>query len=271
MTSSTTYKIPNSPSPSIENLRELTQAIETAHPDWCQSDIVSQLRRSIPEYSRGIWSAAMPFNRGPSLLEENFQHKFREIVQQMIKQEGIDLGHVVASIDIAQSFDIIDDTHASWAGDLGSAVLTSFRERDHLQIGPVGSRASMPDLLGDIDGDNIAHHMLEGQELEALFNYYQGIGEVNMSNRYTTFAQDLGLLDQVGRFQSNAINIIESHTKSFIYSSNFIDNVRHFRKLVDGVLSGEVQPIFNTDIPNLIQNAAEQFREIIETGLHGER
>jgi hypothetical protein len=40
---------------------------------------------------------------------------------------GVDLGHVIASMDIAQSFDIINDTYISWAGDLGSEVLHIFR------------------------------------------------------------------------------------------------------------------------------------------------
>jgi len=255
----------------VERLKELVKKIKEKHPDWTEEEIVSQLRRSIPEYTQGIWSMAMPFNKGPSIMEKEFQQEFLDIRKQMQTEMGVDLGHVVASMDIARSFDIIDDTYISWAGDLGSDVLQNFRNGTPMQIGTNNSRASMPDLLGDIDGDNIAHHMPKGYELESLFDYYEGsgihTGGVSINNRYKTFATDLGLLDQNGNFQPTAVNRLEDKVTGFIYDSNSVNNLRHPLETFGSIFSGNAQFIPTSNVPNLTRSAAEQFLKIIQTGL----
>lgn len=257
----------------IKIFHELVKKIEMAYSSFPQGEIVSQLRRSIPEYSRGVWSIAMPFNRGGSELSKNFQLTFLSIRQQMQKEMGVDLGHVIASMDIAQSFDIINDTYISWAGDLGSEVLHIFRNGTHQQIGQRGSRASMPDILGDIDGDNIAHHMQSKHALDSLFDYYQGTGAhtrgVNINNRYRTFAKDLGLLDNNGKLQYKAANIIEEQIRGFIYQYTVLNNIKNPSNVI-GIFTGNAQFISDTNIPNLTKTAAEQFIEIIISGIKDE-
>jgi hypothetical protein len=257
----------------IKIFHDLVKNIEKAYSSFPQGEIVSQLRRSIPEYSRGVWSIAMPFNRGGSELSKKFQQTFLSIRQQMQKEMGVDLGHVVASMDIAQSFDIINDTYISWAGDLGSEVLHIFRNGTHQRIGQRGSRASMPDILGDIDGDNIAHHMQSKHELDSLFDYYQGTGThtrgVNINNRYRTFAKDLSLLDNNGKLQSKAANIIEEQIRGFIYQYTALNNIKNPSNVIR-IFTGYAQFISDTNIPNLTKTAAEQFIEIIRSGIKDE-
>jgi hypothetical protein len=56
----------------IKIFHELVKKIEKTYSSFPQGEIISQLRRSIPEYNRGVWSIAMPFNRGGSELSKKF-------------------------------------------------------------------------------------------------------------------------------------------------------------------------------------------------------
>ena len=250
----------------MNELKELYTAIQKNHPDWDQSRIVSELRKVDYGSNDGrIWDMAMPFNRGNSNLSAAEQFDFQRIRQDMIQQDDLDIGHVLVAMDVQQSFDTITDSHASWAGDLGTAVLDAHASGSNVQLGT--NSASTADLLADVDGVNIAKHMESGHEMEALFNYYLGNGEhcegATIKERFSTFSADQDLLTDKGEMKTNAAEIIDDDITSFIYKNNLISNING---LFDGRLpGGEFIP--TSDIPNLVDQSAEQFIDILEQGM----
>jgi hypothetical protein len=254
----------------IDKFSELVKGIQAAHSDWTQEDIVSQLRRSIPEYTDIQWAIAMPFNSFPSDLEDKFKTDFNNIIENMKKEDGIDLGHVLVSIDMELSFHvpyIIDNIDVSWAGDLGSAVSKDVNAKTTLTpIGTKKSLANMPDILGDIDGDNIAKHMQSEHALDAIIDYYRGTSidkdGVNIKNRYRTFANDLNLLDNNGNIKYNAANtIINKGIIGFIK----LNNLGRFLLWPPWAMIQHV-----TKLREISQIAAKQFVDIISKGIKKE-
>ena len=74
-----------------------------------------------------------------------------------------------------------DYAHGIWrvamAFNQGESELASpLRERfaDRVQVGAPDSVAGLADLQGDMDGDNIARHVPEGQAATAVVAYYSG-------------------------------------------------------------------------------------------------
>jgi hypothetical protein len=253
----------------MNEFKELYSSIQKNHPDWDQSQIASELRKVDYGSDDGrIWDMAMPFNRGNSQLSAAEQSDFQKIRQEMIQQDDLDIGHVLVAMDVQQSFDTITDSHASWAGDLGTAVLDAYSSGSNVQLGT--NSASAADLMADIDGVNIANHMESDHEMDALFNYYLGNGEhcegATINDRFSTFSADQNLLTDKGEMKTDAAEIIDDDITSFIYNNNFINNISN---LFNGKLpGGEFIP--TSEIPNLIDQSAEQFINILDQGMKSE-
>lgn len=254
----------------MNELKELTTMIQGNHPDWDQSRILSELRKVDYGSDDGeLWSMAMPFNNGDSQLTAAEQQEFQRIREDMIQQDDLDIGHVLVSMDVQQSLDIIEDSHASWAGDLGTAAEDAYIAGTSVRLG-TGS-ATVADLMGDIDGDNIANHMEKGHEMDALFNYYLGQGQhcdgKTINDRFSTFSADLNLLDETGAMKSDAADLIEGDITSFFYMNNFKNNVKGISE--GELLNGEFIP--TSDIPDLIEESAKDFVEMIDQGIQQEQ
>lgn len=252
----------------------LLKDIQRDHPHWEQNEVVSQLRRSMPEYTRGIWGIALPFNRGDSDLSDAYRERFEQLRQKAIAEEQLDLAHVLTSIDVKQSIDIIRDAYASWAGDLGTHVLANYVRQTRVDVGSPDSMAGLEDLHGDIDGDNIAKHMPEGQALAAIKAYYHGdealMQGVTVHNRYSTFARDLGLLDDGGKFNANRKQVrfaLRNRTREFIELDELDLDARHPLKLLKDLFDAHEQAQINA----LLNMALDQFLAILASGVARER
>ncbi len=242
------------------------------YPGWRQNDIVSQIRRSMPEYTRGVWSLAMPFNRGDSDLPDGYRDRFQQLRLKAIADDQLDLAHVFTSIDVKQSIDIIRDAYASWAGDLGTHVLANFARQAQVRVGDAGSLASLEDLQGDIDGDNIARHMPEDRALDALLAYYRGdetlMNGVTVDSRYQTFARDMGLLDAEENFSANrerVLRVLRDRTREFIEFDDL--DLRNPLTLLEDLFDASEE----ARIDDLLETALDQFLEIVAAGLRHER
>ena len=192
----------------------------------------------------------------------------------MAADEQLDLGHVFTSIDVKQSFDIVRDAYASWAGDLGTHVLANFTRQEQIEVGSPDSLASLADLHGDIDGDNIANHMPQGQAVAAIVAYYQGddmlMNGVTVRSRFRTFARDMDLLDDGGRVRVDIAHTryaLRNYTREFIEFDEIDLDGRHPLKLLNDLFNEENQAKVN----DLLDIALEQFLQIITAGVERER
>ena len=261
----------------VDVFQELTiflSDLQRDYPHWEQNEIISQLRRSMPEYRQAIWRIALPFSHGDSALAESCRERLNRLRRQAVDAEQLDLGHVFTSIDVKQSFDIIRDAYASWAGDLGTHVLSNFTRQAQVEVGSPDSLASLADLHGDIDGDNIANHMPEGQPVAAVVAYYQGDGAlmdgVTVRSRFRTFARDMNLLDEGGIVHSDKVHArhaLRNYTREFIEFDEIDLDGRHPLKLLNDLFNEEDQAKVN----DLLDMALEQFLQIIASGVEQER
>lgn len=253
----------------------LIRDVKTQYPDWNQRKLISNMRRAIPEYSSGIWSVALPFNRGPSNLSSEMQARILKLRQQSMDTMGVDLARILTALDIRLNFDIVDNAFISWAGDIGSHALRLHVLGVDIPVGDPDSFASMSDLLGDIDGDNIARHARPGQELIDALAYY-GLNELpagmpSVATRYSTFLQNLGLLRD-GRL----IDDIDS-PKGLLYrkAQAFVYWEALEKSLMGHQLSTLVRKALKPgDAPSLekrIQIAVNEFAAILRAGLAAER
>ena len=261
----------------IDVFRELALLlgdVQREFPQWQEGEIVSQMRRSMPEYRHGVWSVAMPFNRGDSELPDRYRERFNQLRRQAVEVEQLDLGHVFTSIDVKQSFDIVRDAFASWAGDLGTHVLANFTNQAQVEVGSPDSLASLPDLHGDLDGDNIANHMPEGQAVTAVVAYYQGddavMNGITVYNRFRTFARDMDLLDGNGNFgvdKERMRQVFRRRVRQFIELDEIDLDGRHPIELLSDLFDEENQAKVN----DLLDIALDQFLAIIASGVDHER
>ena len=258
----------------FQELAIFLQDLQGDHPHWEEGDVISQLRRSIPEYRQSIWRLALPFNRGDSDLPESYRERLKQLRQQAANGEQLDLGHVFTSIDVRQSVDFIRDAYASWAGDLGTHVLSNFTNQTQLAVGRADSLASLVDLHGDIDGDNIANNMPEGRPIAAILAYYQGdetlMNGVTVRRRFHTFARDMNLLDDNGVVKSDIVHsshALRNYTREFIELDEIDLDGRHPLKLLKDLLSEENKAKVN----ELLDIALQQFLQIISAGVEQER
>jgi hypothetical protein len=241
---------------------------------WQEQEIISQIRRSMPEYRQTIWRVALPFSRGDSELPDGYRERFAQLRRKAADLEQVDLGHVFTSIDIRQSIDIVRDAYASWAGDLGTHVLSNFNNQAQIVVGSPDSLASLADLHGDLDGDNIANHMPEGRPVTAVVAYYQGdeslMDGVTVYSRFRTFAGDMGLLDDSGvlRFENvQTRHALRKYTREFIEFDEIDLDGRHPLKLLSDLFDEENQAQVN----ELLDMALEQFLQIIASGVEREQ
>lgn len=255
-------------------LTALLQDIQRDYPHWQQREIISQLRRTMPEYTRGIWGLAMPFNRGDSDLPDSYCERFAQLRQKAATGEQLDLAHVLTSIDVKQSIDIIRDAYASWAGDLGTHVLANLTHQAKVDVGSPESLANLADIHGDIDGDNIARHMPEGQAVTAVIAYYQGLETVmdgvTINSRYRTFARDMGLLDENGSFTADKERIrliLHNRIREFIMLDDLDPDAGHSLSLMEALFDENNQ----AQISELLDMAIDQFLAIIASGVELER
>ncbi len=201
--------------------------IRAAYPEWRQRDLIAQLRRAIPGYAEGVWTASMPLNAGPSALPPPLRRRFVRLMRRHTAETGVDLGHVFVCLDLALNPDTIDDRYASWAGDLGLHAFSNYARRRDVPVGlpDTRSHANRSDLLADLDGDVLARRLRlwPGRELDAVFAYYdprqpdegarslppgQGVGgaphAAHVSRRFSLFLADNDLLDAAGGVRSDA-------------------------------------------------------------------
>ncbi len=230
---------PRAPASLLPFLAELY----AAYPEWRQRDLIAHLRRAIPGYAEGVWTASMPLNAGPSALPPPLRRRFVRLLRRHTAETGVDLGHVIVCLDLALNPDTIDDRYASWAGDLGLHALSNYaRRRDvPIDLPDTRSHANRSDLLADLDGDVLARrlHLWPGRELDAVFAYYaplpeaegvrspslrEGLGEgaaqnplpaplsegegvqyvIHVSRRFSLFLADNDLLDEDGHLRRDA-------------------------------------------------------------------
>jgi hypothetical protein len=257
----------------FEELAALLADVRREYPHWQENEIISQLRRSMPEYRQAIWRIAMPFSRGDSQLPDSYRERLSQLRQLAAGIEQVDLGHVFTSIDIRQSIDIVRDVYASWAGDLGTHVLANFTNQAELEVGSPDSLACLADLHGDIDGDNIANHMPKGRAVSAVLAYYRSdeafMDGVTVHSRFRTFARDLGLLDDDGYVCTAEVHgrqILRNRTREFIEFDEIDLDGRGPLKLLSDLFDEEAQAKVN----DLLDMAIEQFVAIIAAGVEGE-
>lgn len=255
-------------------LNALLSSIRRDYPQWEEGTIVSHLRRSIPDYAHGIWRIAMPLNQGASALKPSYAQRFAALREQAIAEDAVDLGHVVTSIDVGQSLALIDSSFASWAGDLGTHVLANLTHQRPSTVGALDSMASLADLHGDMDGDNIARHLPPGQAAAAVVAYYAGdeafLDGVTWRTRYHTFARDLGLLDESGTLtieHTSAYQALRTRALAFIELNELIVDVRHpLQALREMVLTDQ-----QARLEELLDEAAAQFLVLLDAGLTREK
>lgn len=65
-------------------LASLFSDLRAQYPHWEEAHIVSQLRRSIPEYAHGVWSVALPFNCGESALTDDHRARSARLREEAI-------------------------------------------------------------------------------------------------------------------------------------------------------------------------------------------
>jgi hypothetical protein len=258
----------------FEELAVLLHDIQRDYAHWRQDQVVSQLRRTMPEYSRGIWDVAMPFNRDDSDLPDSYRERFAQLRQKAAAEEQLDLGHVLTSIDVHQSVDLIRDAYASWAGDLGTHVLANLARQTRASVGSPDSLADMADIHGDIDGDNIARHMPDGKAVSAILAYYQGddalMDGATINSRYRTFAGDMGLLDDEGNFTGDRDRIrfiLHNRTREFIILDDFDPDAGHALGILKALFDEESK----AQISELLDSTLDQFLAIIASGVEAER
>ena len=81
--------------------------VRAAYPNWRQRDLIANFRRAIPGYSEGVWTAAMPFNSGPSDLPVAMRERLWELIRDDAAESSVDLGHVLVCLDLALTPDLI--------------------------------------------------------------------------------------------------------------------------------------------------------------------
>lgn len=262
--------IPVSLRANMRAFQKLYENIKCEHPGWLQDEILTNLRKT--DYgtpNSSLWEIAKPFSRGDSYLSVTHQAEFQRLRQRMLQCDRLDIGHVLTAVDVEIRWDIIINSHASWAADLGIAVLEAYIAGTDVKLG--SSSASPAELLADIDGANIANSMTSGHEMDAIVAYYLGVGDhcggVDVHSRFTTFADALQLIEPGGHLKPDAPDIINKDISCFIYQNNFIDNLRGF---MDGRLPGrEFTPC--SDIPRLITQSANRFIEFVYQGVMKEQ
>lgn len=249
---------------------ELLRTLQQDFPQWQEEEIVSQLRLSVPDYAHGIWRVAMPFSPGESRLPDDHRARFAALREQAVNGAQLDLAHVVAAIDVHQNIDLIRDSYASWAGDLGTHVLTNLVRQAQSDVGAPDSMAGLADLQGDIDGDNIARHMPAEAPVAAIVAYYEGDGTlmdgVTVGSRYHTFARDQGLLDSSGIFSADvqeARRALRRQTEEFIELDEISLDSRHPFRLLKALFDGHR----HEQIENLLDASLDQFLAIIAAGV----
>jgi hypothetical protein len=254
----------------FEDLAALFSDLQRDYPHWSQRMIISQLRRTMPAYTHGVWSAAMPFDRGDSELGDEYRARFKALRRRAITENGFDLAHVLTSIDVMLSVDFIRNAYASWAGDLGTHVLANLSRQASLTVGAPDSPAGLADLHGDIDGDNIATHMPSDKPLAAVLAYYQRdptcMDGVTVDSRFTTFARDQGLLDGAGVFGvdiDRARRAFHARTREFIMFEELDLDARHPLKLLKDLFEADEK----RQIDALLDSALDQFLAIIAAGV----
>jgi hypothetical protein len=264
----------NSKQTIFQELAALLAELRREYPQWQEQEIISQIRRSMPEYRQTIWRVALPFSRGDSDLPDGYRERLAQLRHHAVDLEQVDLGHVFTSIDIKQSVDIVRDAYASWAGDLGTHVLSNFNKQAQVVVGSPDSLASLADLHGDLDGDNIANHMPEGQPVTAILAYYEGdetlMDGVTVHSRFHTFARDMDLLDESGLLRVEKIHThhaLHKYTREFIEFDEIDLDGRHPFKLLGDLLNEENQARVN----DLLDTALAQFLQIIASGVERER
>ena len=153
-------------------------------------------------------------------------------------------------------------------------MLANFTRQEQIEVGSPDSLASLADLHGDIDGDNIANHMPQGQAVAAIVAYYQGddmlMNGVTVRSRFRTFARDMDLLDDGGRVRvdiAHTRHALRNYTREFIEFDEIDLDGRHPLKLLNDLFNEENQAKVN----DLLDIALEQFLQIIIAGVERER
>jgi len=254
----------------FEELAVLLADVRREYPHWEEDEVISQLRRSMPEYRQAIWRIAMPFSRGNSQLPKSYRERLSQLRQLAADVEQVDLGHVFTSIDIRQSIDIVRDAYASWAGDLGTHMLANFTNQAELEVGSPDSLACLADLHGDIDGDNIANHMPKGRAVSAVLAYYRSdeafMDGVTVHSRYRTFAHDLGLVDGAGNFDADreqARFALHNRTREFIEFDELDLNGRHPLALLKSLFDTKEK----AQIDEVLEKALDEFLALVAAGI----
>jgi hypothetical protein len=257
--------------------------VRAAYPDWRQRDLIANFRRAIPGYAEGVWTAAMPFNSGPSNLPVAMRERLCALLQADAAESGVDLGHVLVCLDLAANPDTIDDHFASWAGDLGLHALVNYLDGTDVPIGlpdPL-THAARPDLLADLDGEVLARRVEPGRELDAVIAYYADrppsdpeaappIAAAHVSRRFRLFLADNDLLDERGVLRADAAapdGFLYRAVARFVFWEQLKNHLAHFRpgRLLRLAAHGDFH-----DEPALraaIGRTVEEFVEFLRAGL----
>ena len=67
---------------SFQELASLLADVQRDFPRWEQDEVISQIRRSMPEYRDTIWRIALPFNVGESDLPDTLRERFDQLRRQ---------------------------------------------------------------------------------------------------------------------------------------------------------------------------------------------
>jgi hypothetical protein len=198
----------------INELRELANAIQNNHIDWSQGRILSELR-SVEDGPDDdiVVEMSMSFTCDNARMTVDEQNCFRKIRKSLIQFDDLDISRVILTMDTRRHFNALLSSNLTQSEKFGALINPTLISTRSMHSNTYN--ITKAELIGKIDGSNIANHMEQGYEMEALFNYYLADGQhcdgVTVNARFTNFKADLYMIGE--RWAATKIN--EEHIHSF--------------------------------------------------------
>lgn len=196
----------------ITALQDLTHDLLNSHPEWEQSRILTELRNvDHGSDDDSIWGVGSPLDGESRSMTVDEQNQYRKIRQDMIEQAEFDIGRVLLTMDNRRHTDEVFDSLPTLSKNLGTLMKTTFTAIDSLQM--IMEIPTKAELMGKIDGTNIANRMERGHEMDALFDYYLGEGQhcgnITIRDRFTVYEADQRMNSEKWAMHLETAKVIE--------------------------------------------------------------
>lgn len=248
--------VKGTPIKTIDDFIAVVQRVEAAYPGAPWQDIATRIRKEFypgPSGAYGGIKAAFtwddmideqedipPLDSGRVAMEDIVG--LRKAQQSLL---GLDIGHVMTGIDamnfpgtagIPRMHGVSGPAASTWSGDVGSALTnwanqaTLNDQSDQTKEKFYKDYASLDDLIGDIDGINIATMggLPENAPLSArLRRYYKGEGtsQPTASRRYHSFCEKSGFSLAGNKLDASARAYIQDQVLRFAKAFNISGSV----------------------------------------------